>query len=657
MGLPGRFPPLNPGAPDVLWRPTQEHLERSRLLRFMRAIGVASYEELLAWSVADPARFWDAVLRDLAIEFYRPYTVTLDLARGLPWARWFVDGRYNYAHDAVDKRASGVAGEKVAILWEGEEGTTRALTYRQLHAAANRTAHALRALGLRQGDRVGIFLPMIPEAVIAVLACAKVGAIYTPIFSGYGAPAVASRLADCEARVLITADGFYRRGRVVEMKGVADAAVASVPSVERVVVVRRLGCAVAWSAGRDVWWDDLVAHQPDSFATEQTGAEDPYMIIYTSGTTGKPKGVVHVHAGFPLKAAQDLAHCFDLQPDDVLFWFSDLGWMMAPWAISGALILGATLLLYDGAPDYPAPDRLWALAERHGVTVLGVAPTLVRALKVHGSAPLQAHDLSQLRAFGSSGEPWDPEAWRWLFEVAGRRRLPIINYSGGTEIAGGILSCTTVTPLKPCSFAGPVPGMDADVVDDTGRSLRAQVGELVLRGPWPGMARGFWRDDARYLDTYWSRLPGVWVHGDWAEIDADGFWYIRGRSDDTIKTAGKRVGPAEIEAAALLHPSVQAAAAIGVPHSLKGEIVVVFAAVPGAGAEERSPLQDEIARCVADALGKPLKPERVLVVQDIPRTRNGKILRRLIRARYLGLALGDTSSLENPAALEEIASS
>jgi len=647
-------PPLNPDAPDIAWRPSAAYLERSRLLRFMGAVGVASYQDLLVWSVADPAHFWDAVLRDLDIEFYRPHTTTLDLSAGLPWPRWFVGGLYNYAHDAVDKRAIGAAAERLAIRWEGEEGATRTLTYRELHMETNRLAHALRGLGVGRGDRVGIFLPMIPEAAIAVLACAKLGAIYTPIFSGYAAPTVASRLADCGARVLITVDGFYRRGRVVPMKAVSDEALASAPSVLRVVVARRTGLAVSWSEGRDAWWDDLTAAQPEAFETERTSAEDPYMIIYTSGTTGRPKGIVHAHGGFPIKGAQDLAHLFDLQPDDVLFWPSDLGWMMAPWAISGALILGATLLLYDGAPDFPSPDRLWALTAGHGVTVLGVAPTLVRALKAHGDELVRRHDLARLRVLGSSGEPWDPESWRWLFETVGGGQLPIINYSGGTEVSGGILGCTTITPIKPCSFAGPIPGMAADVVDGEGGSLRGHVGELVIRAPWAGIARGFWADEARYFDTYWSRLSDIWVHGDWAEIDADGFWYIRGRSDDTIKTAGKRVGPAEVESAALLHPAVLAAAAIAVPHPLKGEAVVIFAVVRDRDGEA-SLLREEIIRAVTSVLGKALKPEHVELVQDLPRTRNGKILRRLIRARYLDLPLGDLSSLENPAALQQIA--
>ena len=652
--MPSSIPPLNDQAPDIVWRPSPAYIERSHLRRFMRDAGVDSYEALLDWANADPARFWDAAVRDLDLQFYQPYTRTLDLSRGLPWARWFTGGRYNYAHDAVDKWADGPSKDKAAVVWEGEEGATRTLTYAGLQEQCNRIANALRAHGIGKGDRVAVYLPMLPETVVAQLAIAKLGAVFVPVFSGYGAPSVAARLTDCDASVLITADGAYRRGKPVDMKRVADEAVAEAPSVRHVVVVRRTGLDAPWTPGRDLWWHELAETASPDFAAKRTDPEDPYMLIYTSGTTGRPKGAVHVHGGFPIKGAQDLAHCFDVQSDDVLHWFTDIGWMMGPWAIGGALMLGATLVLYDGTPDYPDPGRMWALVERHKISVLGIAPTAVRSLKAHGDDPVRAHDLSSLRVLGSSGETWDPESWRWFFDTVGGGRCPIINYSGGTEISGGIVGCTTITPLKPACFAGPVPGMDADVVDDAGAPARGQVGELVIRGPWPGMTRGFWRDPERYLDTYWSRLPDTWVHGDWAEIDADGFWYIRGRSDDTIKVAGKRVGPAEVESAALAHPSVVAAAAVGVPHELKGETVGVFAVV-GAGIAESEDLRAGVVAAITQALGKALKPERVHFVRDLPRTRNGKILRRVIRARYLDRPLGDLSSLENPAAVDEIA--
>ena len=385
-----------------------------------------------------------------------------------------------------------------------------------------------------------------------------------------------------------------------------------------------------------------------------TSPEDPYMLIYTSGTTGRPKGAVHVHGGFPVKAAQDQAHVFDLQAGDVLWWFTDLGWMMGPWLIAGGLINGATILLYDGAPDYPDAGRVWSIVERHRVTHLGISPTAIRGLMRAGEEPVRRYDRSSLFVLGSTGEPWNPEPWWWYFDVVGEKRAPLINYSGGTECSGGILGCTTWTPLKPTAFAGPVPGIAADVADAAGRALRGAVGELVIRRPWPGMTRGFWRDPDKYLTTYWKRFPDVWVHGDWARIDEDGFWYIEGRSDDTLKVAGKRIGPAEVESAATAHAAVLEAAAIGVPHELKGEVIVVFVVLrPGHIAA--AGLAGEIAESIAQRLGRPLRPDAVRFVADLPKTRNAKVLRRVIRAAYLGKEdLGDLSSLENPLAVEQI---
>jgi acetyl-CoA synthetase len=638
----------------IAWRPTDEYLRKSRLLRFMRLYDIPDYPALLQRATDDPTWFWDAVSTDLGLVWQRPYQQVMDTSAGIPWTRWFVGGKFNYVATALDKH-SVETPDKPAVVWEGEDSATATVTYAELLALTNRAANALRELGVGKGDRVAIYLPMIPETVAATLACGKLGAVFMPVFSGYGAEAVATRLEDSGAKVVVTADGFHRRGKVVPMKATADAAVAMSPEVERVLVVRRVGNEVPWTDGRDYWWDEALAGQSPECETLETDAEDPYMLIYTSGTTGKPKGAVHVHCGFPIKGAQDMAHLFDVQPDDTLFWLTDIGWMMGPWAISGALLLGATLAIYDGTPDYPGPNRLWDIAERHGVTVMGVAPTVVRALMTHGDEPVRRHDLSRLRILGASGEPWNSGPWHWAFEVIGGGRCPIINYSGGTEISGGIVGCTTITPIKPCSFAGPVPGMAADVVDDAGVPMRNQVGELVIRAPWPGMTRGFWKAPERYEQAYWSRIPGLWVHGDFAAIDNDGFWYILGRSDDTIKVAGKRLGPAEVESAAVEHPAVSEAAAIGVPHEVKGETVVVFA-VLRPGITPSDTLRDEIKAAVVTVLGPALKPGSVLFVGQLPKTRNGKVLRRLIRARHLGKTdLGDLSSLESPEALEEIA--
>src|SRR6266702_299260 len=390
------------------------------------------------------------------------------------------------------------------------------------------------------------------------------------------------------------------------MKPSADEAAAQIAAMQHLIVLQQNGEWAVENVG-----GALVPRQSPHLGgshidepTEHTSAEDPMMIIYTSGTTGRPKGAVHTHCGFPIKAAQDMSHGLDLHADETLYWVTDMGWMMGPWLVFGTLLLGATMVLYDGALDYPEPNRLWALVERHRITTLGISPTLVRGLLKHGDAPVRQHDLSSLRKFGSTGEPWNPEPWQWLFHTAGAGRLPILNYSGGTEISGGILMGNVLTPLKPCSFAGPLPGMAADIADAQGNSVRGQVGELVLRQPWIGMTRGFWRDAERYLQTYWSRFPNVWIHGDWAAVDKDGLWYILGRSDDTIKVAGKRIGPAEVESVLVGHPAVSEAAAIGVPDELKGEALACFCLLKP-GREPTEALREELKNKLIAELGKP----------------------------------------------------
>ncbi len=405
------------------------------------------------------------------------------------------------------------------------------------------------------------------------------------------------------------------------------------------LVLKRLGVSIPWIPSRDRWWHEEIGRQRDEAETERTDAEDPMMIIYTSGTTGRPKGALHTHCGFPIKAAQDMLLGFDVRQEDVLYWVTDMGWMMGPWEVFGTTLLGATMVLYEGALDFPGPDRLWSLVEQHRVSILGVSPTLIRSLMRHGAGPVEQHDLSSLRILGSTGEPWNPD--------------PIINYSGGTETSGGLVSGNVLTMLKPCAFSGAVPGIAADVVDEDGISVRGQVGELVVRKPWIGMTRGFWKDSDRYFQTYWSRLPDVWVHGDWAAVDEDGLWYILGRSDDTIKIAGKRLGPAEVESVLVGHPAVSEAAAIGIPDPLKGEALVCFCVLkPGSRVSER--LREELRTRVAEQLGKPLKPEVLKFLNDLPKTRNAKIMRRIIRASYLDQDPGDLSALENPQSVEAV---
>jgi acetyl-CoA synthetase len=625
----------------------------SQLRRFMSAHAIQDLAELHRRAIDEPEWFWDAVFRDLGIEFYKPYDQVIDTSPGLPWTRWCVGGEMNIVHNCLDKRIGTTGEHAPAIRWSTEHGRSGVLTYGELWRQVNRAANALRRIGLSPGDVIGLCMPMTPEIAVAFFAIIKIGAIVLPLFSGYGADAIATRLSDAGAAALITADGVRRKGRTILLKPVADEAARRVPSLTHVIVVRHVGETVAMQPGRDAWWDEIVERELPGFDTTRTAADDPFMLIYTSGTTGKPKGAVHTHCGFPIKAAQDMQHGFDVRAHDTMFWITDLGWMMGPWELLGTTLLGATAVVYDGAIDYPTCNRLWKLIEEHRVSILGVSPTLIRMLMHARDLAVDAHDLSSLRVLGSTGEPWNPDPWWWYFDAVGKRRLPIVNYSGGTEISGGIVSGNMLTPIKPCAFAGPLPGMAADVVGAEGQSVRGNVGELVIRRPWIGMTRGFWNDPQRYLQTYWSRFADVWVHGDWAFVDEDGQWFIAGRSDDTLKIAGKRVGPAEIESVLVAHTAVAEAAAVGIPDDVKGErLMCVCVLTPGAIAG--AALEHELKDFVRNAMGPALTPDAIKFVDRLPKTRNGKVMRRVIRAISAGEDPGDLSALEDAAILDQL---
>ena len=649
-----KTPDTFPFGQEIAWQPNADWIAESNLQVFMETHGIASYDALMRRATEDIAWFWDAALEDLDIVFYRPYDTVVDLSEGSPFPTWCVGGEMNIIHNCLDKWQVTHAKDFTALRYESEEGAVRTFTYEALNREVCRCANALRWLGLGKGDAVGLYMPMTPELCIAFLAIIKIGGVILPLFSGYGPSAVATRLNDAGAKALFTADGLYRRGRAVPMKPTADEALAACPTVEHVIVQQRVGMDdTPMQQGRDYWWHTLVPDHADEAETERTSAEDVLMIIYTSGTTGRPKGAVHTHCGFPVKGAQDMYHAMDLKPEECMYWMTDMGWMMGPWLVFGTLCIGATMVFFDGAPDYPDVDRVWQLVEDHAVTHLGVSPVLIRALRTHGPEPVARHDLSRLRAVGSTGSPWDPESWRWCFEHVLGGEKPILNYSGGTEISGGILCGNFFKPLKPAAFSDAVPGMDADVVDADGHPVRGAVGELVIRQPWIGMTRGFWKDRQRYLDTYWSRFDDVWVHGDFAAVDEDGLWYILGRSDDTIKVAGKRLGPAEVEALLNGHEAVAESAAIGVPDAIKGETLVTYAVLKP-GYEPSEALREALIARVTAELGKPLKPKALLFTTALPKTRNAKVMRRVIRATYLGQDPGDVSSLENPATVEAI---
>ena len=642
---------------EFVWHPSPELIAQSNLQSFINRHDLGSFDELMRRSTSDISWFWDTVLRDLGIEFYKPHEKVVDLSKGKATPQWCVGGEMNIVHSLLDKYAGTAIDKKIAITSETEDGKSRRLAYAELRAEVNKMAGALHSLGLGKDDAIGVFMPMVPEIVIAMLAIIKIGGIFLPLFSGFGVSAIVSRLKDADGKALFTADGTFRRGKFCAMRPIAEEAAAQVPTLKHLIVLTKNSewvVAAAIAGGRTE--EPLPLRTAAATTnTEKTSAEDVMMLIYTSGTTGRPKGAVHTHCGFPIKAAQDMWHGLDLHGDETLFWLTDMGWMMGPWLVFGTLVLGATMMLYDGAPDFPGPDRVWKLCTDHKVTALGVSPTLIRALRKYGDEIVNRHDLTKLRKFASTGEPWNPDPWLWLFRVVGRGKLPIINYSGGTEISGGILMGNVLTPMKPCAFSGPLPGMASDVVDENGKSIRGKVGELVIREPWIGMTRGFWRDPQRYLDTYWSRWSDVWVHGDWAAIDDEGLWYILGRSDDTIKIAGKRVGPAEVESILVAHAHVSEAAAVGVPDSIKGEALVCFCVLKN-GDNASADVAQELKQSVARDLGKALAPREIIFVTDIPKTRNAKVMRRIVRAAYLGEKLGDTSALENPSAIEAITS-
>jgi acetyl-CoA synthetase len=638
--------------PEFIWTPTSEQVETANLTRLARRLGVERYHDLHRISIEEPERFWPAVVEDLGLEFSEPWEQVLDASKGPEWATWFTGGKLNLAWNCVHRWAAGELTDEEAATWQSEDGTRVSLTWRQLSDEVFALAEGLASIGIGPGDAVGIFLPMSPHVAIASHACAHLGAIQVPIFSGFAPPAIAARLADAKAKAVITADGSLRRGQVVPMKRIVDEALETATTVDHTVVWRRLGLEdLPMTIGRDRFWDELVEKTSGDLPAKQVDSEHPYLLAYTSGTTGRPKGALHVQAGFLASIAREVAYQANVKPSDRIHFATDMGWIMGPWTVVGGGACGATVVYAEGAPDFPA-DRIWQLVETERVTMLGISPTLVRSLIPKGDP---ATDLSTLKAICTTGEPWNRDPYRWLFEKVGGGRTPIVNCSGGTEVGACFLSTCMTEPIKEVALGFPALGQDMDVFDADGRPVRGEVGELVCKRPWPGMTRGIWGDDERYLETYWSRFPGVWTHGDWASVDEDGYWFLHGRSDDTLNIAGKRIGPAELESAAVAYQAVAEAAAIGVPHDVKGEVAWLFCVLKP-GNEPTAAAAQEIAKAVTDELGKAFRPERIVFVSALPKTRSAKIVRRAVRARVLGKEPGDLSSLENPEALDEIAS-
>ncbi|MBX0356322.1 AMP-binding protein [Halobacillus sp. Nhm2S1] len=636
------------------WTPTAEYKEATRLFRWMKKFGCNCYDDFHAKSIHDLEWFWEEAVKELAVEWYTPYKRVLDSSHGPMYPQWFEGGELNVAHLALDRWANDPSKKNdIALYWEGDNGQTSSYSFIDLQKEVNAVANGLESYGISEGNIVTLYLPMLPETLIAMLAISKIGAIFSPAFSGYKADAVTSRIHASKSKALITADGFYRRGKTILMKQEADLVADQCPSLEHVFIVERTGMQVNLEEPRDVLWSNLRKKESE-YKTKVKRANDPFMLIYTSGTTGTPKGAVHTHAGFPIKAAFDAGICMDVTKEDTLFWYTDMGWMMGPFLVYGGLVNGASIVMFEGTPDYPKPDRLWELVEKYHVTHLGLSPTLVRSMMKHGKDWIEKHDLSFLKLIGSTGEPWNSEPWHWLFKHAGGSRIPIFNYSGGTEISGGILGNVLVKPIQPVTFNAALPGMDVDVYNENGQSIVNEVGELVIKAPWVGMTKSFFEDDERYEKTYWSRFKDTWVHGDWVMKDKEGYFTITGRSDDVLNVAGKRLGPTEVESVLLKHTAVLEAGVIGVPHEVKGEEAVAFVVLKEIHPPDN--LTEELTILLHQKLGKALAPKKIFVVDDLPKTRNAKVMRRAIKSAYLNKPAGDLSALVNPQSINQIRS-
>ncbi len=611
------------------------HAAGSNIARFMEKRGISGWQQLVEKANSDIGWYWDAVNEDLGIEWFQNYDKTYDSSGGMPWTKWFINGKCNIVVNAIDRHAKNQPA-KVAYIFANENGSKK-ITYRELDDQVGRLAGALAGAGIKKGDVVAIYLPMIPEAFYAIFACSKIGAVHVTIFSGFSAQALRSRLVDSKAKLLITTDTVSRRGKEIHLGGQWQRAIQGT-KVSKVVTV-----------GRD--YDEFVRNAPKA-STEVMDAEDPLFILYTSGTTGEPKGTLQVHGGFTVVAAQQAAYLIDMKPEDVLFWYADIGWITGQvWVVYGSPIVGATALVYDDALDYPAPDAWCRLIEEHKVSIFGAAPTAIR-LFMKNNVQAGMHDFSTLRILAATGEPINAEAWEWYFENVGKKRCPVINLSGGTEIGGAILSALPVMPLKPCTVGCQIPGFDADVFDDSGN--RTSEGYLVIKKPWPSMTRGLLNNPDRFIDTYWSKYKDVWYHGDIVLVDPDGLWYMRGRADDVIKVAGHRIGTAEVEAAAASHPAVAEAVVVGRHDELKGEGIVVCIVVKDG--YKTDGLKEEIIIRVEESIGKFARPEEVRMVAELPKTRTGKLVRRLVRAKIAGenIASQDLSTVENPRSLDGI---
>ena len=635
---------------DFEFIPTQNQVEESNIFRFMQKHGLSSISELSKKAKDELEWFWQEVDQDIGVVWDSPYSQILDSSNGIAHSKWFVNGKTNIYKSTVEKFVK-LTPEKIAYHFVSEDGTTSKLTYQELDNKVSKLANGLKSLGVKKGDVVAIYLPMIQEAILAILASAKIGAVQTVIFSGYSTESLHIRLQDCNAKVLFVSDGFCRKGKPISQKDTMQKAIQDT-HVEKTIVVKYKGVDKYENSENIVYYDELTESQNSDCHTEIMDSEDPLFILYTSGTTGKPKGVVHVHGGFSVFAGHQAAYLIDLQAQDVLFWPADIGWITGlVWNVYGLLIMGASSVIYDGALDFPKSDRVWRILSEYNATIFGISPTATRLFKKNNEEPLQNFSLDKIKNIPTTGEPLDEDSWWWLFDKVGNKKIPIMNLSGGTEIGGAMLSVFPGMKLKPSTVGIPVPGMNLDVVDDDGNSVKNKNGYLIIKSPWPGMTRGLLNDNERFIETYWSRFDDIWFHGDYVFVDEDDLWYMRGRTDDVINVSGHRMSTAEIEHTVISHEKISDAASIAIPDDITGEAIVVFFVADN---KDDSNLEKTVSDFISQKIGKVAKPKFVFQLTDLPKTRTGKIMRRLLKSKLLGKELGDLSSLENPQILDEV---